>query len=317
MDKEQTDKEFSAEDLKNQLQVRLGQRLCTARKRKEMTIAGVSSTLKIHKTFLEGLEKGDWRQLPDDVYALGFLRQYATLLGEDIHEDVEILRSGDYQLTKPFTIPDPPIAPSKMWAMITGILFVLLFILFNTMHDGENETSPPASSSTDIQVISAGKNTVKSVPPKEISKMKAPLPAQASGTSPSPVHASINTDAAVLHQTQLQTLPPSSSTSQNIPGMHHYRLMAVNASVWLQLHDPSGILIKEVLLHPGQSLLLKSSEPFLSLTCGNAAALKIEVDGILYAAAGSLGEPEKVLHDFRIDISNHGEQTTSQDNKRL
>jgi len=306
MDKEQVNKELSADELKKQIQVRLGQRLRATRARKEMTITGVSSTLKIHATFLKGLEEGDWSQLPDDIYAIGFLRQYATLLGEDIHEDVDVLKSGDYQLTKPFTMPDPPIAPNKMWAIAAGILFILLFILFNAMSDSKNKTPLPESSGSDIQTIPAEKITAKQTPTVK-TKMQATLSAQSTKTPSSETHSSTGTHTEALHPMKQQ--PSPSSIPENIAGVHHYRFMAVNASVWLQVHDPAGVLLKEALLHPGQSFQLKSSESFLSVTCGNAAALKIEVDDKLYADAGTLGEPEKVLHNFKINISNHDEQT--------
>jgi len=299
---EQTTKESSADDLKTQIQARLGQQLHTARERKEITIAEASSALRIHKTYLKGLESGDWSKLPEEVYVLGFLRQYAALLGEDFHEEIEALKSGSYRLTKPFTMPDPPIAPSKMWAMAAGILFVLLFILFNVVEDGENDMPPPEIHVADTVPIPV-KETAEKQPVVE-EEMEKSVP---SAITQSPASAAVTVKPSPGENIEISSQPeveaPLPATSGKILQTHRYRLTAIDASAWLQVHDPSGTLIKEALLHPEQNLRLESSAPFLSVTCGNAAALQIEVDDTLYAAAGTLGEPGKILRDFRIEIS--------------
>jgi cytoskeleton protein RodZ len=299
---EQSEKESSADEMKKQIQIRLGQQLRTARKRREMTIPEASSRLRIREVYLKGLENGDWSNLPEEVYVLGFLRQYAALLGEDLHEDIEMLKSGGYQLTKPFTMPDPPIAPNKMWAMAAGILFVLLFILFNVVGDGEKEVPSPEVSAVNITPPPAEEAATKQIPSKEVAKRDITPVAQPPDALSSSGKASTGTNIKTLSQMDKKTVPSSpTGFPEKVFKTHRYRLTAIEASAWLQVHDPSGTLLKEALLHPGQSLRLESSAPFLSVTCGNAAALQIEVDGTLYATAGTLGAPEKVLHDFRIE----------------
>jgi len=303
-DKEQADKKLSADDLKKQIQTQLGQQLRVAREHKEITITDVSAKLRISEVYLQGLESGDWSKLPEEVYVLGFLRQYSALLGKDFHEDIEALKSGEYHLTKPFTIPDPPIAPSKMWAMTAGILFVLLFILFNAVDDdGDHKMTPPETPVASTNPIPGGKSVAKERLPEATAKMNTTPAEQPSEPSSAPDSPSTDINAEALPQTEQKSSPPA--ISENPLETHSFHLMAVDASVWLQVYTPSGTLLKEALLHPGQSLRLKSSEPFLSVTCGNAAALEIEVDGTLYAAAGTLGAPEKVLHDFKIEVSGH------------
>ncbi len=304
---EQTDKETSANEAKEQIQLRLGQRLCSAREHRKLTIKEASAQLKIREVYLRALESGDWNHLPEEVYVLAFLRQYAALLGEDCHEDIEALKSGDYQLTKPYTIPDPPIAPNKIWAIAAAILFVLLFILFNTLENGEKETPPSKTPIADTSPPPPGKTTTKHSTPEKALKENAPLvpplasqlSATASGSSlPSP-----KIRPAAL--SQAKKVVPLVAIAKKVARMHRYRLTAVGSSAWLKVRDSSGTLLKEVLLHSGQSVSLESNAPFLMVTCGNAAALKIEVDHTLYAAAGTLGAAGKILRDFKIDASGH------------
>ncbi len=308
-EKEQTDKGIPANEPKEQIQARLGQQLCSARKRRKLTIREASAQLKISEVYLHALEGGDWHHLPEEVYALAFLRQYAALLGEDCHEDIEALKSSDYQLTRPYTMPDPPIAPSKIWAVAVGILFVLLFILFNTLKNSGDETPPP-------KILAA--NTSPTILADRIVTTTHPIPGVAvKGTTlPSLPHqlpaATISGSSQAASRANSATLPRITkgfplavTTKMAIQTRHYYRLMAIGSSVWLRVYDPSGSLLKEVLLHAGQSLSLKSDAPFLTITCGNAAALKIEVDHTLYAAAGTLGTKKEVLRDFRINAPNH------------
>jgi len=300
------EKEPAADDLKRQIQARLGQQLHTARERREITITEASSKLRIREAYLKGLEDGDWSNLPEEVYVLGFLRQYAALLGEDFHEDIEVLKSGGYQLTKPFTMPDPPIAPNKMWAITVGVLFVLLFILFNVVGDGKKDSPSPEVPVTNTSPLSAKKTSTEQIASKETAKRDIPSVTQPSAALSDSGKPSTNMKVETLPQMdkKVEAASPAVLPEKGYK-THRYRLTAIETSAWLQVHNPSGTLLKEALLHPGQSLRLESSEPFLSVTCGNAAALQIEVDDTVYAAAGTLGAPEKVLHDFRIEVPAH------------
>jgi len=297
--KKQGEKQPSTDEAKRQIRVRMGQQLRAAREHRKMTVSDASMQLRIRKIYIEDLEKGDWRNLPEDVYVFGFLRQYAAILGCDIQEDIEALKSDEYRLTKPFTMPDPPIAPNRMWAIAAGILFALLFILFNVV-DNEKETPQPPETPLAVAPTPTPPNTapLKKTPPKEaaetntvpdIERLEAPLPA----VSPP----SVVTPAAPVQAERQDAASPARAAVE----MHRYLLEAVGATLWIQVYDHDGALIKEALLQPGEHFQLENSDPFLLLTCGNAAALQIMVDNELYAAAGTLGESGEVLHDFRIE----------------
>src|SRR5687768_403805 len=53
------------------------------RKLRGLTIEKVSQTLKIRLPYLQAMEKGEWDQLPGEVYVRGFMKRYATFLGLD------------------------------------------------------------------------------------------------------------------------------------------------------------------------------------------------------------------------------------------
>lgn len=61
--------------------VHAGERLSQERIRKGLTLEEVSKATKIRSSFLEYIEKGEYKKLPSGTYAHGFVRNYAKFLG--------------------------------------------------------------------------------------------------------------------------------------------------------------------------------------------------------------------------------------------
>ncbi len=300
--------EAAPEARRDELRHELGARLKAARERRGLSIDEASSRLRIRKDYLLALEDADWSRLPEEVYAIGFLRQYARFLGEDVDKAVAELKSGDYRLTKPFTMPDPPIAPNRGWAIAAGLAFVLLLILFNTVGDDESPAPPGEPLTATQPSVSTPPSAPRQAPsPSGAEPTKSEPATQSAATPPAstaapaaPTPAPSARPASSAKTLPLPSSAPSARPTPPAATIHHYRLMAVGDKAWLQVHDHAGTLLREALLRPGQSIRLDSDAPYLTVTCGNAAALQIEVDGETFAAAGALGAPGKVLHDFRV-----------------
>jgi cytoskeleton protein RodZ len=60
-----------------------GQRLIDAREARGLTAADVAKKLCIRTMFVDALEREDWQAIGDPVYARGFLKNYARLVGLD------------------------------------------------------------------------------------------------------------------------------------------------------------------------------------------------------------------------------------------
>jgi cytoskeletal protein RodZ len=67
-------------------EAKIGEVLEKARKERGLTLEDVEHATKIRKRYLVGLEREDYRVLPDTVYARGFLKTYANYLGLDGEE---------------------------------------------------------------------------------------------------------------------------------------------------------------------------------------------------------------------------------------
>lgn len=61
----------------------VGATLRLRRREMELSLAQVSRRTKIQQKLLAAIENNDWQQLPHTVHLLGFIRQYADLLGLD------------------------------------------------------------------------------------------------------------------------------------------------------------------------------------------------------------------------------------------
>src|SRR4051795_12919914 len=66
----------------------LPERLYSARERKGVDLYRAERDTKIRARYLGALERGEYRELPGDVYTKGFLRNYALYLGLDPDEVV-------------------------------------------------------------------------------------------------------------------------------------------------------------------------------------------------------------------------------------
>jgi cytoskeleton protein RodZ len=81
------------EEVEPQPSTRVGSLLRNHRLRARLDLAEVAQRSRIRQPFLEAIENGRFEALPAPVYALGFVRSYAELLGLDAEEIVRCFKS--------------------------------------------------------------------------------------------------------------------------------------------------------------------------------------------------------------------------------
>jgi cytoskeletal protein RodZ len=163
----------------------LGTRLKTAREDLGLSLQEVAQRTRIRRVFLQAFENGDYEQLPATAYAIGFLRQYAALLGLDEERVV-----GDYRsvalpaggVHRRHAEPDPARndipSPSKksvfrgwLWLAVTVAILVALGLAYFMSGDRRafslNETPPsPAAELLSASANIDGKTTKTPKAPK-------------------------------------------------------------------------------------------------------------------------------------------------------
>ena len=140
---------------KNEIIQQIAKTLTDRRAARSLTLEKVTQSIKIRLPYLQAIEKGEWDQLPGEVYVRGFIRRYAQYLGID----------GDKLIAPYVKISESPVensfqsSPSRsgelsrmnwLWVVLGGILLIGFIKL--VMHD---RTAPVATDT----VVKTGKSS--------------------------------------------------------------------------------------------------------------------------------------------------------------
>lgn len=109
----------------------LGESLRLARERKGVDLFRVERDIKIRARYLAALEDGEYSELPGDVYARGFLRNYASYLGMDPDEVVDEWRAeAGQQPGGPPTLSAPrPLVVARHGFVLQNSHFAILGVI--------------------------------------------------------------------------------------------------------------------------------------------------------------------------------------------
>ncbi|OGH24088.1 MAG: hypothetical protein A3B47_04435 [Candidatus Levybacteria bacterium RIFCSPLOWO2_01_FULL_39_24] len=72
--------------------IHVGEKLYEERIKRGLTLDEVAKATKIRASFLQAIEKGDYKKLPQGTYAHGFVRNYARFLGLPEHEILALFK---------------------------------------------------------------------------------------------------------------------------------------------------------------------------------------------------------------------------------
>lgn len=275
---------------------KIGQALEKARQERGLTLDEVEHATKIRKRYLAGLEREDYRMLPDAVYIQGFLKTYANYLGLDGEELSRELRNRRaprrergiaYGAPKTSDFDRPLINPGELSTSrrrksvpettILTLLVALLalaavvgtfyFVGRGVQLSGEN-LPPSAEQAADGSKADGSK---------------------ADGSNPRPGGAPEERRAGE------QAAGGSSDRAVDAAGQPHSDTLSVEVSVegapsWLSILA-DGNLMYEQIAQPGFSQTFEAQRE-ISIRTGNAGAVGVEVNG---QALGKLGESGEVL----------------------
>jgi cytoskeletal protein RodZ len=241
----------------------------TGRRKRE--ISTIAKLLCIREEFLEALESGNYRVIPEDVYILGFARSYAVELGLDADEVIEKLKRELNIVSEKQETPEPEIKNEtpkaknkfnkeffvkyfktafdyvkKHWVWFASglgvvlVAVILLVVLLNTKNTTENQ---PSDAVSDQPVAVA---TVKVEPDFRF-----------------PVREKFNEKSAKESHVVLQAEKES----------------------WVKIEDARGNTVFSRVLVPGDVYYMPVSDKFKG-TFGNAGGIDVWVDGQLVKKIG-------------------------------
>jgi cytoskeletal protein RodZ len=260
-----------------------GQQLKRAREAAGKSLAEVSVATKIPERLLAAIEDSQFAALPSRIYAIGFSRSYARLVGLDEAAIVSEVRAeldgaaatNEIASTQAFAPGDPARVPGRRLAITAGLgaLVVLVAGLF-FWHSAWN----PAGSLPSILPADA--------PPVAVQSHAAAAPGVNSASlavAASPVPGASPVPAAA-------TLPTGGTVS----------LSALSAGIWVKVYEASGKKLFEGLLAQGQSFTVPADARAPLLWTGRPDALAISVAG---KPVPKLSEKQKMMKNVPISAA--------------
>jgi cytoskeleton protein RodZ len=277
----------------------------------------VATALRIRAAYLEAIEEGRYDQLPGAVYALGFVRAYATHLGLDGEEAVRRFKldaegfEGQRDLTFPVPLAERSV-PGGTMLLVAVILAICGYGLWYYLSSSarprpEHVAAVPAelapraavtpapqptpevpaatpAPASDTALVEAPAAAVVPIPTPEA----APAPAAIVGENPPPaaVAPPPPTPAPAPAVAALPSLPAAAATppaveKPRIYGVANGRTRIVLRAVsdtWIQVRDANNVAIFSRQLHPGDSYRVPDQSG-LTMHTGVPTALTATVDG--------------------------------------
>ena len=265
---------------------RVGMELRAARMRLGLALPDVAAKLCVRPSFLEAVEDGRFADLPGPVYAVGFARAYAALLGLDAAAVARRFRAEPdaaaqkAELDFPAPVPDRGV-PAGVAVLLGTLLAVAAYAGWYRFSD---DPSPPAVQALPERLAPlAGRPPADPPPPAAAVPVEPPAPAT---PVPSP-------PPSLEPAPPLAVTPPPAAP----PGDESRILLRANADAWVQVRERGGHVLLNRVLRGGESWAVPNG-PALLLTTGNAGGTELLVDG---ETAPPLGPPGAVRRDIALE----------------
>ena len=273
----------------------VGETLKAAREGKGLSAQDAATRLRLMTRQVEAMEADDFASLGQPVFARGFVRNYARLLGVD---EVALLA----QMSPITAVPAPqpenlPFAPkpgfwASPWVMSSiGAIILVLAVpvgLYLWLNSGEKPETAPAQ-----PVAPQG------VQPAFVQPVTPPAPEAAVSATPETAAEAVTDNAATGAAVPLQVTPalstpaastpvtatsavPTPAAPQTVPVLQAVSagsapqsiLFRLEEPAWLQVRDGTGKMVHSALNLAGRSVVVKGVPPF-TLVVGNAAKVQV------------------------------------------
>jgi len=269
----------------------LGEKLKKIREDSGISLSDISINTKVKKEYLEKIEKGNYEDLPFDVYVKGFLRSYAKYLKLDpekvifqfnkeigVRENVKKYQEKNREISK-FKIPNLIITPKMTSIFATGLVILIGFTYFylevdsfskepNLKIENSNFNSVVRDSSLEIEGQTDFENKIvinnQPVYVNEVGDFKERIGLQ-NGLNEITVEAFNKFDKKTQ---KIINVIAEYKTEANVAGAEEenkpfeVEIESRQAEVEISFKKDTEEKFKKTVLHPGISLKLKVEEKF-------------------------------------------------------
>ncbi|MHB1133879.1 MAG: helix-turn-helix domain-containing protein [Chloroflexota bacterium] len=249
---------------------KLGEMLRAARQDQGVSLAEAEQATKIRRKFLVALEEEDFSSLPETVYVLGYLRQYASFLRLDPDLTARVFKEQSGRRDLPGVQPETRIirdatrrsavSPSGLSGLLIVVGVVLLLIYgYQQYLQIQEAVQPPVASLSPLPTAAAAPT-------------QAATPAAVAATSP----------------TATSAPSPTATVATGVT----IDLRIVSDRCWVRVIADDQVLTKNdqqgEILNPGETRTW-NAQRYLHIRVGNAGAADITFNGIHEGMLGPIG----------------------------
>lgn len=261
-------------------QATIGQLLREAREAQGLAVEAAAARLRLMHRQVEAMEADDFETLGRPVFARGFVRNYARLLGLDPES---LLSRMEGPPTEPVTVrrAEPPLPRSWLsspWLIL--LLFGLLLAvavpvgLYWWLNSGEDELLSQMPTAEKVEPVPlALPAPTPAVPAAE--PVVAPAPAEASAEAQPEVPASAPAPAPVATPVQDESAAPAAPTDGAVGGVLNFEFAG---DAWVEIRDGGGRMLHRQLNPAGSRIEVRGQPPFRVLV-GNASQARMTYNG--------------------------------------
>jgi len=278
---------------------KIGDVLREAREAIDASLDDISALLKIRSDHLQALENDDFERLPGSVYAIGFIRTYATHLGLNAGELIERYKAAvavphlEDQGPNPQTDVEPISGALKIAIGVMAVFVVyILWLIAGGAGDDKNTriasapavaTAPSPSATPVSPSISAPSTTSKTT-----EKPAAETPA---ANVPPAVASDQNLDVPV----EVSAIEPLVAPSAPVEDAD-IEIRAARRT-WMRIESAEGQVLFSSIIRQGEGFKLESADGY-TLATRDAGALEFYVND---KAVGAVGRRGQILTARKIE----------------
>jgi len=262
-------------------QASVGQILHDAREAQGLSLDEAAARLRLMQRQIVAMEADEFESLGQPVFARGFVRNYARLLGL---EPDALLASMEGAPTEPAVVSHAAPPPPHSWLSSPWLILLLLAVLvvvtvpvalYWWLNEGEEERGgrvqsveqgspvPPSRTGSDAEPAEAAAPVAE---PEPVSPAVPDMPAV-----PAPVPGSPAAPVAGPGEARA----PATPVSPVLSGVLH---LEFGDESWVEIKDASGRMLHRQLNPAGSSVNVRGQPPF-DLVIGNAAQARMTYNG--------------------------------------
>ena len=258
------------------------------RTRRGLSVHQAAEGLHLDPWIVEAMEANQFLSLGAPVYAKGYLRKYAVLLG--LAPDVVVTRYDALSDTPVVPTPVPPItAPPERpkwpkyvaWALLAAIVvglgfaaFVLLMPSGQSRQPAADVAPPPASIDAPVtQPVGATPQTSEAAP----AQVTIPATTLVDAPTQTVPTQTVPTQSSATQGAPTQTAPVAQPESPVGSAASVQLRLEFQAASWAEVYDANGQRLFYDVGQPGRSQVMSGSAP-LNVVLGVASAVNVVVN---------------------------------------